>query len=230
MSLFSIALATFLVATSQQFGLSSTVSSQKTPYEDDPNNFEHQHATGLLCSSDTIYVMSHTYTPQPPTECVSVKFTSGLCNGTYQALLRHRLKGSKKMYSLNVTVHPFTSGSHTEDNALFFTFPTLEPDVVVEARTATEGVGSPGPAEIGLQDEKSGPQPPLYKFLYINSDKTCAVLRATHEKYGTGCELFSVGDGRAPLPVPQECMNVYTQNCPNTTSEVWKDDCKEGDQ
>ncbi|XP_040070945.1 uncharacterized protein LOC120843599 [Ixodes scapularis] len=212
MSLFSIALATFLVATSQQFGLSSTVSSQKTPYEDDPNNFEHQHATGLLCSSDTIYVMSHTYTPQLPSECVSVKFTSGLCNGTYQALLRHRLKGSKKMYSLNVTVHPFTSGSHTEDNALFFTFPTLEPDVVVEARTATEG-----------------PQPSLYKFLYINSEKTCAVLRATHEKYGTGCELVSVGDGRAPLPVPQECMNVYTQNCPNTTSEVWKDDCK-GDQ
>ncbi|CAN7979275.1 unnamed protein product, partial [Ixodes persulcatus] len=30
------------------------------------------------------------------------------------------------------------------------------------------------------------PQPPLYKFMYINSNKTCAVLRATHQQNGTG--------------------------------------------
>ncbi|XP_040067933.1 uncharacterized protein LOC120841147 [Ixodes scapularis] len=212
MSLFLIALATFLVATSQQFGLSTTVSAQKTPYEDDPNNFEHQHATELLCSRYTYYMLSHTYTPQAQIECVSVKVTSGLRNGTYQVLLSHRFTGSEKMYSFHATVHPFTSGSHTEDNALFFTFP-MKPDVVAEARTAMEG-----------------PQPPLYKFLYINSDKTCAVLRATHEEDGTGCELYSAGEGGAPLPVPQECMNVYTQNCPTTTSDVWKKDCIEGDK
>ncbi|XP_040067929.2 uncharacterized protein LOC115328313 [Ixodes scapularis] len=195
MSLYLIALATFLVATSQQFGLSSTVSAQKTPYEDNPNNFEHQHATELLCSGYKYYMWSHTYTPQPPSECVSVKVTSGLRNGTYLVLPRHRFTGSKKCkFSLHATVHPFTSGSHTEDNALFFTFPSMEPDVVVEARTATEGVGSPGSAEVGLQDKKSGPQPLLYKFLYINSDKTCAVLRATHEEDGTG----------NPFPLPQE--------------------------
>nr|AAY66730.1 putative secreted salivary protein [Ixodes scapularis] len=230
MSLYSIALATFLVRTSQLCGFSSTVSLPDPPYEDDPKNFEHQHATGLLCSGYTYYMWNHTYTPQPPSECVSVKVTSGLCNGTYQVLLSHRFTGSEEIYSLNVTVHPLTSGSHTEDNALFFTFPSMEPDVVAEARTATEGVGSPGSAGIRLQDEKSGPQPPLYKFLYINSNKTCAVLRVTYEQDGTGCELFSVIERGAPLPVPQECMNVYIQNCPNTTSEVWKDGCKEGDQ
>ncbi|XP_040070941.2 uncharacterized protein LOC115313540 [Ixodes scapularis] len=198
MPLYSIALATFLVATSQQFVLSSTVSSQKTPYEDDPNNFEHQHASELLCSSDTFYMLNRTYTPQLPSECVSVKVSSGRRNGTYQALLRHRLKGSKNMYSLNVTVHPFTSESHTEDNALFFTFPS--------------------------------PHTPLYKFLFTNPDKTCAVLRATHEQDGTGCELYSVAEEGAMVPISQECLDVYIRNCPNTASEVWKDDCIAGDQ
>ncbi|EEC12304.1 hypothetical protein IscW_ISCW024605, partial [Ixodes scapularis] len=74
-----------------------------------------------------------------------------------------------------------------------------------------------------------GPQPLLYKFLNINSDKTCAVLRATHEEDGTGCELYSARVGGTPLSVPQECMNVYIQNCPSTTSVVWKSDCEEGD-
>nr|AAT92149.1 putative secreted histamine binding protein of 19.7 kDa [Ixodes pacificus] len=194
MSLYSIALATFLVGISHQFGLSSTVISTNPPYEDDPQNFEHQHATGFLCSNSTYYMLNRTYTPQPPSECISVNVTSGLRNGTYQALLKHRFNGSSEITSLNVTVQPFTSGLHTEDNALFF--------------------------------KVSVPQPPLYKFMYINSNKTCAVLRATHRQNGTGCELFSTGP---PPFVPQDCMDVYQNisNCPNTTSEVWKDDCKQ---
>uniref|UniRef100_A0A4D5S2W7 Putative salivary lipocalin lipocalin n=1 Tax=Ixodes scapularis TaxID=6945 RepID=A0A4D5S2W7_IXOSC len=193
MYLYSIALATVLVGTSQHFGLSSTVSPIDPHYEDDPKNFEHQHATGFLCSNSTYYMLNRTYTPQPPSECIFVSVTSGLRNGTYQALLRHRFNGSSEISSLNITVHPFTSEPHTEDNALLFNI--------------------------------SSPQPPLYKFMYINSNKTCAVLRATHQQNGTGCELFSAGP---PPFVPQDCKDVYLNisNCPNTTSEVWKEDCK----
>uniref|UniRef100_A0A0K8RGG6 Putative salivary lipocalin n=1 Tax=Ixodes ricinus TaxID=34613 RepID=A0A0K8RGG6_IXORI len=192
MSLYSIALATFLVGTSQHFGVSSTVSSPKVPYEDDPQNFEHQHATGLLCSNYTYYMLNRTYKPQVPSECISVNVTSGLRNGTYQVLLRHRFNRSSEISSMNITVRPFTSGSHTEDNALLF--------------------------NISAQVQS------IYKFMYINSNKTCAVLRATHQQNGTGCELFSAGP---PPFAPKDCMEVYLSNCPNTTSEVWKDDCKQ---
>ncbi|CAN7997765.1 unnamed protein product [Ixodes pacificus] len=223
MSLYSIALATFLVGTSQQFGLSSTVSPTDPPYEDDPNNFQHQHATELLCSNYTYYMLNRTYTPRPPSECVSVKVASGLRNGTYQILLGHRYNGSKEISSLNVTVHPFTSGLHTEDNALFFSFSSMKPNEGVKAMPVAARMALSEPAQTGLQV----PQPPMYKFLYINSNKTCAVLRATHQQNGTGCELFAAGP---PYFVPKECMDVYTKNCPNTTSEVWKDDCKQGDK
>nr|BAJ22597.1 lipocalin [Ixodes persulcatus] len=209
MYLYSIALATFLVGTSLQFGLSSTVSPTDTPYEDDPNNFEHQHATGFLCSNSSYYMVNRTYTPPVPSECISVNVTSGLRNGTYQALLRHRFNGSGEITSLNITVQPFTSGLHTEDNALFFNV-SVKPKVTANARTAT-----------------AVPQPPLYKFMYINSNKTCAILRATHQQNGTGCELFTAGLPGAPLFVPQDCKEVYLTNCPNTTSEVWKDNCKQ---
>uniref|UniRef100_A0A147BX71 Putative salivary lipocalin n=1 Tax=Ixodes ricinus TaxID=34613 RepID=A0A147BX71_IXORI len=192
MSLYSIALATFLVGTSQHFGVSSTVSSPKVPYEDDPQNFEHQHATGLLCSNYTYYMLNRTYKPPVPSECISVNVTSGLRNGTYQVLLRHRFNRSSEISSMNITVRPFTSGSHTEDNALLF--------------------------NISAQVQS------IYKFMYINSNKTCAVLRATHQQNGTGCELFSAD----AVPPPSDCKNVYTQYCPNTTSVVWKDDCKRG--
>nr|AAM93665.1 putative 22.7 kDa secreted protein [Ixodes scapularis] len=220
MYLYSIALATVLVGTSQHFGLSSNVSTIDPPYEDDPKNFEHQHATGFLCSNSTYYMLNRTYTPQPPSECVSVNVTSGLRNGTYQALLRHRFNGSSEISSLNITVHPFTSEPHTEDNALLFNI-SMKPNVNVEAGTATAGVGPSEHDESGFP----APQPPLYKFLYINSNKTCAVLRATHQQNGTGCELFSAGP---PPFVPQDCKDVYLNisNCPNTTSEVWKEDCK----
>ncbi|CAN8021650.1 unnamed protein product, partial [Ixodes persulcatus] len=36
------------------------------------------------------------------------------------------------------------------------------------------------------QCKRGAPQSPLYKFMYINSNKTCAVLRATHQQNGTG--------------------------------------------
>ncbi|CAN8021649.1 unnamed protein product [Ixodes persulcatus] len=120
MSLYSVALAAFLVGTSQHFGLSSTVSPTDLPYEDDPKNFEHQHATGFLCSNSSYYMVNRTYTPPVPSECISVNVTSGLRNGTYQALLRHRFNGSREISSLNITVRPFTSEPHTEDNALLF--------------------------------------------------------------------------------------------------------------
>ncbi|CAN7944730.1 unnamed protein product [Ixodes pacificus] len=190
MSPYSFTLATFLVGTIQHFGLSSTVSPTELPYEDDPKNFEHQHATELLCSNYTYYMLNRTYTPPVSSECVSVKVTSGLRNGTYQALLKHRFNSSTEISGLNITVHPFTSGSHTEDNALFFTI--------------------------------SNKIMSIYKFMYINSNKTCAVLRATNQQNGTGCELFSA-EAVAP---PSDCTNVYTQYCPNTTYVVWKEDCK----
>uniref|UniRef100_A0A6B0V4B7 Putative lipocalin lipocalin n=1 Tax=Ixodes ricinus TaxID=34613 RepID=A0A6B0V4B7_IXORI len=220
MSLYSIALATFLIGVSQRFGLSSTVSPTDPPYEDDPKNFEHQHATGFLCSNSTYYMVNRTYTPNVTSECISVNVTSGLRNGTYQALLRHRFNRSREISSMNITVLPFTSEPHTEDNALLFNV-SMKPMVIVSARTATEGVGS-------LYAESRFdlvPPPPVYKFMYINSNKTCAVLRATHQQNGTGCELFSAGVGGTPYLVPQECMNVYTEYCPNTTSEVWKNNC-----
>uniref|UniRef100_A0A0K8R9K8 Putative salivary lipocalin n=1 Tax=Ixodes ricinus TaxID=34613 RepID=A0A0K8R9K8_IXORI len=220
MSPYSIALATFLVGTIQLFGVSSTVSPTDLPYEDDPKNFGHQHATELLCSNYTYYMVNRTYTPQPPSECISVNVTSGLRNGTYQILLMHRFNGSKEISSLNITVHPFTSGSHTEDNALFFNISSMKPNVGVKARTATARMGLSGSDKSGFP----GPQLPMYKFMYINSNKTCAVLRATHQQNGTGCELFSAGP---PPFVPKDCMEVYLSNCPNTTSEVWKDDCKQ---
>uniref|UniRef100_A0A6B0V3I0 Putative lipocalin n=1 Tax=Ixodes ricinus TaxID=34613 RepID=A0A6B0V3I0_IXORI len=224
MSLYSIALATFLIGTSQQFGLSSTVSHTNPPYEDDPKNFEHQHATGFLCSNSTYYMVNRTYTPNVTSECISVNVTSGLRNGTYQALLKHRINGSREISSMNITVHPFTSEPHTEDNALLFNV-SMKPNVIVKARTATESVGTSEYAESRFD---LVPQPPVYKFMYINSNKTCAVLRATHQQNGRGCELFSAGIPGAPLFVPQDCKDVYLNksNCPNTTSEVWKDDCK----
>nr|AAY66789.1 histamine binding protein [Ixodes scapularis] len=218
MSLYSIALAAFLVGTSQHFGLSSNVSLTDLPYEDDPNKFEHQHATRFLCSNYTYYMLNRTYTPPVPSECISVNVTSGLRNGTYQALLRHRFNGSSEISSLNVTVHPFTSGSHTEDNALFFTFPSMKPKVTANAGTATADEEPSQRVEI----EFPVFQPPVYKFMYINSNKTCAVLRATHQQNRTGCELFSAGP---PPFVPKDCRDVYIQNCPNTTSEVWKNNC-----
>uniref|UniRef100_A0A0K8R8F6 Putative salivary lipocalin n=1 Tax=Ixodes ricinus TaxID=34613 RepID=A0A0K8R8F6_IXORI len=222
MSLYSIALATFFVGTIQHFGLSSTVSHTDPPYEDDPQNFEHQHATGFLCSNSTYHMLNRTYTPQPPSECISVNVTSGLRNGTYQALLRHRFNGSSEMSSLNITVRPFTSGSHTEDNALFFNI-SMKPHLDVKARTVMKRMGSSQRDESAFLVSRV----PLYKFMYINPNKTCAVLRATHQQNGTGCELFSAGAVGAPLIVPQDCINVYIKNCPNTTSQVWKNDCKE---
>uniref|UniRef100_A0A0K8R8F1 Putative salivary lipocalin n=1 Tax=Ixodes ricinus TaxID=34613 RepID=A0A0K8R8F1_IXORI len=223
MSLYSIALATFLIGTSQHFGLSSTVSPTDPPYEDDPRNFEHQHATGFLCSNFTYYMVNRTYTPNVTSECISVNVTSGLRNGTYQALLKHRINGSGLITSMNITVQPFTSGSHTEDNALLFNV-SVKPNVNIKARTTTTSEETSESAE----SEFRVPQPPVYKFMYINSNKTCAVLRATHQQNGRGCELFSAGIPGAPLFVPQDCKDVYLNksNCPNTTSEVWKDDCK----
>uniref|UniRef100_A0A6B0V2U3 Putative lipocalin n=1 Tax=Ixodes ricinus TaxID=34613 RepID=A0A6B0V2U3_IXORI len=219
MSLYSIALATFLIGTSQHFGLSSTVSPPKPPDEDDPKYFEHQHATGFLCSNSTYYMVNRTYTPNVTSECISVNVTSGLRNGTYQALLKHRINGSAVISGMNITVQPFTSGLHTEDNALLFNV-SMKPNLV-KARTATGSVESSERDENGFL----APQPPVYKFMYINSNKTCAVLRATHQQGGKGCELFSTGP---PPFVPKDCMDVYPKNCPNTTSEVWKNDCKEG--
>ncbi|KAM7301972.1 putative 22.7 kDa secreted protein [Ixodes scapularis] len=169
MYLYSIALATFLVGTSQHFGLSSTVSPTDLPYEDDPKNFEHQHATGFLCSNSTYYMLNRTYTPQPPSECVSVNVTSGLRNGTYQALLRHRFNGSSEI--LNITVHPFTSEPHTEDNALLFNI-SMKPNVVAEAGTAPAGVGSSERAESGFRGKQSEPasdQQPRMLCTWINS-------------------------------------------------------------
>uniref|UniRef100_A0A6B0V414 Putative salivary lipocalin n=1 Tax=Ixodes ricinus TaxID=34613 RepID=A0A6B0V414_IXORI len=218
MSLYSIALATFLIGASQRFGLSSTVSHTDPPYEDDPKNFEHQHATGFLCSNSTYYMMNRTYTPKVTSECISVNVTSGLRNGTYQALLRHRFNRSREISSMNITVRPFTSGLHTEDNALLFNV-SMKPNLV-KARTATASVRSSEHDENGFL----APQPPVYKFMYINSNKTCAVLRATHQQGGKGCELFSTGP---PPFVPKDCMDVYlnTSNCPDTKSEVWKKNC-----
>uniref|UniRef100_A0A0K8RFR3 Putative salivary lipocalin n=1 Tax=Ixodes ricinus TaxID=34613 RepID=A0A0K8RFR3_IXORI len=192
MSFYAIALATFLLATSQQFGLSSTVSPTKPPYEDDPKNFEHQHATGFLCSNFTYYMVNRTYTPNVTSECISVNVTSGLRNGTYQALLKHRINGSDLITSLNITVQPFTSGLHTEDNALLFNV-SVKPNGNIKARTTTTSEETPETAESRFR----------------------------------GCELFSAGLPGAPLFVPQDCKDVYLNksNCPNTTSEVWKDDC-----
>uniref|UniRef100_V5H3I1 Putative lipocalin lipocalin n=1 Tax=Ixodes ricinus TaxID=34613 RepID=V5H3I1_IXORI len=141
MSPYSIALATFLVGTIQLFGVISTVSPTDLPYEDDPKNFGHQHATELLCSNYTYYMVNRTYTPQPPSECISVNVTSGLRNGTYQIRLMHRFNGSREISSLNITVHPFTSGSHTEDNALLFNFSSINPKVDIKARAANGSCG-----------------------------------------------------------------------------------------
>uniref|UniRef100_V5HBU1 Putative secreted histamine binding protein of 19.7 kDa n=1 Tax=Ixodes ricinus TaxID=34613 RepID=V5HBU1_IXORI len=125
-------------------------------------------------------MVNRTYTPQPPSECISVNVTSGLRNGTYQILLRHRFNGSSEISSLNITVHPFTSGSHTEDNALFLQHLKYETQTWVSRQERQRHVwGRLGVSKVDSQVLSCR----CIKFLYINSkqDMCCPARNASNK-------------------------------------------------
>uniref|UniRef100_V5GIF5 Salivary lipocalin n=2 Tax=Ixodes ricinus TaxID=34613 RepID=V5GIF5_IXORI len=139
---------------------------------------------------------------------------------TYYMMYRTYHTGSTIRCISSTVLCTYGNGTYLNRFGARLTNSTIAFDLPV-ALTTTEGHNTPN-----AMLHKTSPvdkNDTLFILMYLEPNRTCAVLRVPSEK--NGCSLF-VQEKFADEKVPTKCADIYRNNCPNVTNILYESSCR----